>query len=83
MTYSRFWILGVIKRRGLGCTKSEQLWSIRIAKLSGDVEVDETYIGGLETDGKRGTGTENKILVAIAVELVTKIPGKKGRRTMG
>lgn len=53
------------------------------AKLSGDVEVDETYIGGLETDGKRGRGTENKILVAIAVELVTKIPGKKGRRTMG
>lgn len=53
------------------------------AKLSGDVEVDETYIGGLETDGKRGRGAENKVLVAIAVELVTKTPGKKGRRTMG
>jgi len=53
------------------------------AKLSGDVEVDETYIGGLESDGKRGRGTENKVLVAIAVELAAKEVGKKGRRTMG
>lgn len=53
------------------------------AKLSGDVEVDETYVGGLESDGKRGRGTENKILVVIAVELATKEVGKKGRRTMG
>ena len=53
------------------------------AKLSGDVEVDEVYIGGQETDGKRGRGTENKILVVKAVELVAKVPGKKGRRTMG
>ncbi|KAF0196335.1 MAG: hypothetical protein FD169_952 [Bacillota bacterium] len=52
------------------------------AKLAGDVEVDETYIGGLETDGKRGRGTENKVLVAIAVELVTKNLGKKERRTI-
>ena len=52
-------------------------------KLSGDVEVDEIYIGGLEADGKRGRGSENKILIAIAVELETKVPGKKGRRTMG
>jgi len=39
-------------------------------KLSGVVEVDETYIGGQEIDGKRGRGTENKSLVAIAVELL-------------
>lgn len=52
-------------------------------KLSGDVEVDETYIGGVEVDGKRGRGTENKILVAIAAELATKTPGKKVRRVMG
>ena len=38
-------------------------------KLSGVVEVDETYIGGEETGGKRGRGSENKILVVIAVEL--------------
>ena len=52
-------------------------------KLFGDVEVDETYIGGLESDGKRGRGTENKVLVVIAVELKSKEPGKKGRRAMG
>ena len=33
------------------------------------VEVDETYIGGTEHDGKRGRGTGNKSLVVIAVEL--------------
>lgn len=53
------------------------------AKLSGDVEVDETYIGSEEHGGKRGRGTENKILVAIAVELAAKEKGKKGRNTMG
>ena len=38
-------------------------------KLCGTVEVDETYIGGVEEGGKTGRGTENKTLVAIAVEL--------------
>jgi transposase-like protein len=36
-------------------------------KLSGFVEIDETYIGG-ERHGKRGRGAENKTLVIIAVE---------------
>ena len=39
-------------------------------KLSGTAEVDECYIGGEEHGGKRGRGTENKSLVAIAVELL-------------
>lgn len=39
-------------------------------KLSGVIEVDETYIGGEENDGKRGRGTENKSLVVIAIELL-------------
>jgi hypothetical protein len=38
-------------------------------KLTGTVEVDETYIGGEESAGKRGRGTENKTLVAVAVKL--------------
>jgi transposase-like protein len=42
------------------------------SKLSGEVEVDETYIGGV-SEGKRGRGSENKTLVAIATE----IRGKK------
>lgn len=36
-------------------------------KLSGLVEVDETYIGG-KKPGKRGRGAEGKTLVAVAVE---------------
>jgi len=36
-------------------------------KLSGDVEVDETSIGGVKP-GKRGRGAAGKTLVAVAVE---------------
>jgi hypothetical protein len=36
-------------------------------RLSGHIEVDETYIGGEET-GKRGRGAIGKTLVAIAEE---------------
>jgi transposase-like protein len=36
-------------------------------KLSGTIEVDETYVGGHES-GKPGRGAENKELVIIAVE---------------
>jgi len=39
-------------------------------KLAGTVEVDECYIGSEEHGGKRGRGTENKLLVVIAVELL-------------
>ena len=38
-------------------------------KLSGIIEVDETYIGGEEHSGSTGRGTGNKVLVAIALEL--------------
>jgi transposase-like protein len=40
-------------------------------RLSGTVEVDETYIGGSQS-GKKGRGAEGKSLVAIAVELEEK-----------
>jgi transposase-like protein len=43
------------------------------AKLSGDVEVDEAYIGGVDEGGKSGRGSENKTLIAIAAE----VKGKK------
>jgi len=44
--------------------------------LSGIVEVDEDYIGGVDEGGKRGRGSENKQIVAIAVQL-EKIISKK------
>ena len=37
-------------------------------KLTGDVEVDETLVGGTEHGGKRGRGTK-KCLVVIAIEV--------------
>jgi hypothetical protein len=37
-------------------------------RLSGEIEVDETLIGGIERGGKRGRGT-TKSLVVIAVEI--------------
>ena len=36
--------------------------------LSGDVEVDETFIGGVKTGGKRGRGAPGKAYVVVAVE---------------
>lgn len=40
--------------------------------LSGNVEVDETFIGGVKTGGKRGRGAPGKAYVAIAVEAKAK-----------
>ena len=40
--------------------------------LSGNVEVDETFIGGVKTSGKRGRGAPGKAYVAIAVEAKAK-----------
>ncbi|GHT15452.1 hypothetical protein FACS189432_06560 [Bacteroidia bacterium] len=42
-------------------------------KLSGTIEVDETYIGGNETGTEnRGRGAEDKLLVVVAVECIGK-----------
>ena len=41
-------------------------------KLSGEVEVDEIYVGG-QHSGKRGRGSENKLAVVVAAE-------KKGKK---
>ena len=38
-------------------------------RLSGTVEVDETLIGGESHRGKRGRGSERKIIVVIAIEV--------------
>jgi len=44
-------------------------------KLSGIIEVDETFVGGTRK-GKRGRGAEGKLIVIIAVELVQKHTGR-------
>ena len=76
--------LGLQKILGLGSYETAWSWLHKLRramvrpgrdKLSGYVEVDEAYIGG-EREGKRGRGSENKVLVVIAVEVNA---GKIGR----
>jgi transposase-like protein len=68
-------------KRQLGVGSYETCWAMlhkfRLAmvdpgrdKLSGVVEVDETFVGGLRA-GKRGRGAADKAIVAIAVERFT------------
>ncbi len=68
--------LGLKRALELGSYQTAWEWLHRLhramvrpgrAKLSGIVEVDETYLGG-SRPGKRGRGAENKVLVLIAVE---------------
>lgn len=68
--------LGLQRILGLGSYHTAWIWmhKMRYAmvrpgrdRLSGLVEVDETFIGG-ERHGKRGRGAEGKALVVVAVE---------------
>ena len=76
--------LGLQKALGLGSyhTAWEWLHKLRRAmvrpgrnKLSGLVEMDETFIGGVRS-GKRGRGAEGKVLVLIAVEITGETMGR-------
>lgn len=68
---------GIMRILGLGSYHTAWEWLHKFRrlmvlpnreKLSGKVEVDETFVGGSKS-GKRGRGAEGKILVVIAVEL--------------
>lgn len=68
--------LGLQRVLGLGSYRTAWTWlhKLRCAmvrpgrdKISGDIEIDEIYIGG-EKHGKRGRGAAGKVLVIIAVE---------------
>jgi transposase-like protein len=73
-------------QRILGLKRYETTWillhKLRIAmvrpgrdRLTGPVQVDETYIGG-KHPGKRGRGAAGKTLVVIAIEDKSKRPGR-------
>ena len=79
--------LGLMRVLGLGSyhTAWEWLHKLRRAmvrpgreKLSGIVEVDETYVGG-DKIGKRGRGADGKSLVMVAVEIDNENKKKIGR----
>ncbi len=70
--------LGLQRVLGLGSYQTAWTWLQKLRRvmirpgreqLHGTVEVDETYVGGAERKGKRGRGTHNKAIVAIAVEV--------------
>jgi transposase-like protein len=72
--------LGLKRVLGLGSYQTVWTWLHKLRRamvrpsrdrLSGRVEVDETYVGGSETGGKRGRGCERKEIVVIAVELLS------------
>lgn len=88
--------LGLQRMLGLGSYHTAWTWlhKLRCAmvrpgrdRLSGTVEVDETYIGG-EKPGKRGRGAAGKVLVVVTVEVkdsrigrirLSRIPNASGR----
>ena len=68
--------LGLQRVLGLGSYKTAWTWLHKLRRamvrpgrdrLTGRVEVDETYIGGIE-EGTRGRQTERKALVVIAAQ---------------
>jgi transposase-like protein len=70
--------LGLKRVLGLGSYQTAWAWLHKLRRamvrpgrerLSGCVEVDETYVGGSKQGGKRGRGAEGKEIVVIAVEV--------------
>jgi len=70
--------LGLKRVLGFGSYQTAWTWLHKLRQamvrpgrdqLHGRIEVDETYIGGSDTGGKRGRGSERKEIVVIAVEI--------------
>jgi len=72
--------LGVQRVLGLGSYQTAWTWLHKLRRamvrpgregLRGAVEVDESYVGGIESGGKRGRGAGKKEIVVIAVEVLS------------
>ena len=77
--------LGLQRILGIGSYKTAWTWlhKLRVAmvrpdrdKLKGTVEIDEAFIGGKQSGKNRERGTDNKTLVAVAVEIDGKNIGR-------
>lgn len=77
--------LGLQRVLGLGSYHTAWGWLHKLRRamvspnrdrLSGIIEIDETYIAASEHGGKRGRGTENKALVVLAVEIKDNCMGR-------
>jgi transposase-like protein len=82
--------LGIQRVLGLGSYQTAWTWLHKLRramvrpdrdKLSGWVEVDETYFGGLE-EGKTGRGGEDKALIVIAAQADGKAIGRVRMRVV-
>jgi transposase-like protein len=82
--------LGVQRMLGLGSYQTAWLWLQKLRRamvrpgrdrLTGWVEVDETYFGGLE-EGKQGRGALNKALIIIAAQADGKAIGRVRMRVI-
>lgn len=83
--------LGLQRILGFGSYETAWTWLHKLRRamirpgrdrLSGEIEVDETYVGG-ESQGKRGRGASNKALVVIAAQVDGKGIGRiRLRRVM-
>ena len=76
--------LGLQKALGIGSYHTAWEWLYRLRRamvrpgrdrISGMIEVDETYVGGKRA-GKRGRGAEGKVLVVIAAQIDGKRIGR-------
>lgn len=63
VSYHTAW--GILQRFRVAMVRSER------SKLSGDVEVDETLVGGVSRGGKGGRGSTSKTVVVVAVEILS------------
>ena len=71
--------LGIKRALGLGSYQTAWAWLHKLRRamvrpgrdlLHGDIEVDETYVGGKKKAGKRGRGAEGKEIVVVALEIL-------------
>ena len=69
LAFNVFLAWEAIKRLGHGFKLRHAMVRPDRERLCGRIEVDETYIGGPDTNGKRGRGSQKKEIVVIAVEV--------------